>query len=69
MQFDELSTLNSTNVVYVLCPNSYCGLLGCDTVYTGREYQWSGGRYLLHLEHVIELSCDSGGWCRTGVRE
>jgi len=54
MQLYELSTLNSTNVVYVLCPNSYGGL-GCDTVYTGREYQWSGGRYLLHLKHVSEL--------------
>ena len=69
MQLDELSSLNSMNVVYVLHPNSYCDLLGYDTVYIGREYQWFGGRCRLHLMYVSELSWDSGRSCRTGVRE
>jgi len=49
MQLDGLSMLNSTNVVYVLCPNSYCGLLGYDTMYIGREYQWRGGRCRIYF--------------------
>ena len=67
MQLDGLSALNSTYVVYVLCPKSYCGLLGYDTVYIGREYQWCGGRCRLHLKHVNELSWDGGRLFRIGV--
>jgi hypothetical protein len=69
MQLDGLRTLNFTNVLYVLCPSSYCGLLGYDTVCIGRAYQSCGGRYYLNLKHVSELSWDSGMSCRTGVKE